>query len=858
MRIPLDYYQILGVPESSLSELEQAYQDRLHQLPRQEYSDAAIESRKQLISLAYQVLSDPQQRLEYETLQRATVPTENEAEATVSHALAGSFEPRANLEISPEHFLGGLLILFERGEYEEINSICMPYIGNDGRSSNSGNLHLPTPLTPSGNLPPNVNSNIDPAVISKLKRTSSGNSVIPLKPDIVLTMAFSLLELGDREWRDGCYEAAVSHFETARKILVQEDLFPQIQGQVERRLDRLRPYRVSYLVALPLDRHEQRRQGIQFLEELLESACRNEIECKERFGLNSERTIQFIHETLPHLTAGEQSHLFSQLARESHQLGADSLSHMQLACTYLHVHALIAQGFAYHNPQLIYRAQQILLYRLSQRLDVSIEQAICAILMGQTEEADAILSTAPESAALVVIRQQSQGLPNLLRGLCWYVESWLKDEAFPCFRDLIDSDPSLNTYFNDPDVQDFADRASVALAGQQTNRDISGLVKSKPGLIDVPPSGDLSPSGNISQSQRREAMAARSSLDVAYIEHHDLQSSMPHLGGRSSNLTTAWKSNQNQLGSGIVLPAERVGQAPPPPPPTEQVSEPDSEHNNVIQLERERLRRRPTAPTTRTIDGQVVETYGQQLPLSTGSTSNLVPSAKSDKLARTGTNSTGTIVRRRQRRRPNIPRILLVGTGGATCVWGAVWLANATWQQIQAGINILPTGMHSPIPDPPPRDRLEPAPQPPKSPIKPVVVGLLTKDAAQQIVETWLSAKAKSLGQEYQTAQLKDILVEPALSRAANRAQSVKANGSYIKYQHQVTVASIDQASPMAKIATIQAQVQEDAQYFNNKQPNPIRSSSNKYLVKYNLIRQDIGGATPESRWYVKQIDVIN
>jgi DnaJ domain len=444
VRIPLDYYQILGVPESSLSELEQAYQDRLHQLPRQEYSDAAIESRKQLISLAYQVLTDPQQRAQYEATQVAAIAADPPTDVlTVGHAVAASFNPRPDLEISPDHFLGGLLILLERGEYEEINSICMPYLGNDGRSSNSGNLHLPIALTASGNLPPTANPNIDPAVIAKLNRTAAGNLVIPLKPDIVLTMAFSLMELGDREWRDASYEAAVSHFETARKILVQEDLFPQIQGQIERRLDRLRPYRVSYLVALPLDRHEQRRQGIQFLEELLESACINEVECKNRFGLNSERTIQFIHETLPHLTAGEQSHLFSQLARGSHQLGADALTHMQLACTYLHVHALIAQGFAYHNPQLIYRAQQILLYRLNQRLDVSIEQAICEILMGQTEEAQATLIAAPESSALVVIRQQSQGRPNLLRGLCWYLESWLKDEAFPCFRDLVESDPSI-------------------------------------------------------------------------------------------------------------------------------------------------------------------------------------------------------------------------------------------------------------------------------------------------------------------------------------------------------------------------------------------------------------------------------
>ncbi|NJR32145.1 MAG: DnaJ domain-containing protein [Chamaesiphon sp. CSU_1_12] len=67
MRIPLDYYQILAITESNLSELEEAYRDRLLQLPRQGYSDAAIESRKQLITVAYEVLSDARQRELYAT-----------------------------------------------------------------------------------------------------------------------------------------------------------------------------------------------------------------------------------------------------------------------------------------------------------------------------------------------------------------------------------------------------------------------------------------------------------------------------------------------------------------------------------------------------------------------------------------------------------------------------------------------------------------------------------------------------------------------------------------------------------------------------------------------------------------------
>jgi tetratricopeptide (TPR) repeat protein len=856
VRIPLDYYQILGIPESCISELEQAYRDRLDQFPRQEYSDAAIESRKQLIALAYQVLSDPQQRSEYDAVQIDPVAEEVDAgELTVGHAVAvASFDRRPDLEISAEHFLGGLLILFERGEYEEINSICMPYIGNNGRNSNSGSLHLPLVLTPSGNLPSSANSGVDPAVMWKVKRTATGSQTIPLKPDIVLTMAFSLQELGDREWRDGCYEAAVSHFETARKILVQEDLFPQIQGQIERRLDRLRPYRISYLVALPLDQHEQRRQGIHFLEELLERACTNESDCQERFGLNSERTIQFIHETLPHLTAGEQSHLFSQLARDSHQLGANALTHMQLACTYLHVHALIAQGFAYHNPQLIYRAQQILLYRLGQRLDVSIEQAICAVLMGQIEDAEAVLATAPESAAMVVIRQQSQGLPNLLRGLCWYIESWLKDEAFPCFRDLTHNDPSLQNYFSDPDVQDFADRASIALAEQaDADGKMSTWQRSAPVLIDVPVSGDLSPSGELSQPKSRSSAGS--------LEPSVLLANIPHMGGRPSNLSQAWQTSQNQLGNGAVLPAERVGQTPPPPPPEpqieEQVAEPETNSGNkVIQLERERLRRRPSMPTARTIDGQRDEIHSQEIPLAAAvSSSKLVPASKSGQLARAN-GTTGAIVRRRQRRKPNIPRILLVGTGGLGVACGAVWLANATWNQFQTPMQIAPIATHSPLPDPPTANR-PPARSPSPQSQKPVPVGMLTKDTAQQIVQTWLTAKTKSLGPEYQTAQLKDILVEPALTLALGRVEAAKADGDYIKYQHQVTVASIEQTNPLAPVATIQAQVREDAEYFDSKKPTPVRSTSNTYSVKYNLVRQDPSGTAPNSHWYVKQIDVI-
>ena len=657
MRIPLDYYQILAITESHLSELEQAYRDRLLQLPRQGYSDAAIESRKQLITVAYEVLLDPHQRQLYAAEPISAAMTEANDGSTNGSAAPATFDRRPELEIAPEHFLGGLLILFERGEYEEINSICMPYLGNNGRNSNSGSLHphLPVQLTPSGNLRRSESMvHVEPAAINKFKRTPAGDRVIPLKPDIVLTMIFSFLELGDREWRDACFEAATIHFETAQKILVQEDLFPQIQGQIDRRLDRLRPYRVSSLVALPLEQHDRRRQGIQFLEELLECACTNEVQCQERFGLNSDRTIQFIHETLPQLTAAEQRNLFSQVARDSYQLGTSALNVMQLACTYLHVHALVAQGFAYRNPQSIYTAQQILQYRLSQRLDVTIEQAICALLLGQTEEAQSILDSAAESAALLVIRQQSQGLTDLLRGLCWYIESWLKEEVFPCFRDTIDINPSIDAYFEDRDVQDFAERVPT------TDRNISGWATSAPKLLDVPASGDLSGYANEAAHQLNP------------------RSMTPANNRRSGSLNTAWQSSQDRLGSGRVAPAMRVEQpltAPASAPiPTPSEVDGATEDNKLIHLEQERQRRRPSMPTARTIDGQfeaaAIEDDLYQTPIVPAATSQLVPTPKA--------RPTGKMVRsRRSRRKPNIPRILLVGTGGIACLWGIIWLINA-------------------------------------------------------------------------------------------------------------------------------------------------------------------------------------
>jgi hypothetical protein len=848
VRIPLDYYQILGVPETNLSELEQAYQDRLHQLPRQGYSDAAIESRKQLISFAYQVLNDPEQRAGYESAQTPQTSTGSARTIAASNAAPSSFRQSPDLEIAPEHFLGGLLILFEQGKYEEINSICMSYIGNNGRTSNSGSLH------PLAAVEANISS-IAPS-ISKIARLVSGGNIMPLKPDIVLTMVFSLLEMGEQEWKQAEYEVAGSHLDAARKILIQEDLFPHIQGQIERRLGRLRPYRISYLVSLPLDRNEQRLQGIQFLEELLEIACKSELECQERFGLNGERTVQFVHETLPHLTAGEQSNLFSHVAQDSHQLESTALNVMQLACIYLHAHALTAQGFAYRNPQLIYRAQQIFIHRLGLRLNVTIEQAICALLLGQVDLADRLLNSISESAALVVIRQQSQGYPNLIRGLCWYVESWLKTEVFPCFRDLSTNDPTLATYFNNPDVQNFADRLSV------DDRQIGNWATSIPKLIDVPISGDLSEPEQLEQPIARDVNSRTSSSSRPTL---DPPIDPLTIAALRASLSTAWQPPQEPVGSNNLPTAERVPKVtslPPIPVVAATLEEPTEETSDkVIQLERERRRRRPTVPQIRTIDGQIEPNYlepksnvmtgypttGIQLP----TTSQLVPTGKSGRMT-TANTPTATLARRRRRRSPNIPRLLLVMTGGLGCLWGSIWLGSTLMRQTRSTADVTLPAPTAPVTEPvkpvvAPPAQIEIA-SVPKEP--PIIAGLLSAETATKIVQTWLGAKAKSLGKEYQIAELKDILVEPALSRAIERTKSDRADGVYWKYKHTAAVLSMPPIDAKTQVVKIQAQVQENAECYTNGVFKPERSYSKKLSVEYNLVRQ-------QDRWYVKDMQVV-
>ena len=348
MQIPLDYYRILGLPmQATAEQLEQAHRDRTLQLPRREYSEFAIQSRKQLI--------------------------------------------------------GALLILLELGEYELVIRLGRPFL-----SSGANQL------------------------------AASSQEALS---DIVLTVGLACLELGREQWQQHQYENAAESLETGQELMIRENLFADMQADIQADLDKLKPYRILELVARPLADKSARKQGIDLLKSMLEARGGIDGANDDASGLSVEDFLRFVQQLRSYLTSAEQQDIFEVEVHRPSSVGI-----------YLSVYALLARGFARHQPSLVRQAKHRLSL-LTERQDVYLEQAVCAVLLGQTEEATYALERSHEREPLMFIKGNSEGAPDLLPGLCLYTERWLQRDVFPFFRDLDQSSATLKDYFANEQVQ---------------------------------------------------------------------------------------------------------------------------------------------------------------------------------------------------------------------------------------------------------------------------------------------------------------------------------------------------------------------------------------------------------------------
>ena len=760
MQIPLDYYRILGLPTQATPEqLQQAHRDRVLQLPRREYSEIAIAARRELLDEAYTTLSDSASRQAYQVhTTRSQVRGDGNPGIPTGVGL---------LEVAEHQAIGALLLLQELGEYELV-------------------LQVGIPLLPKKSFHPE----------------SSGESEI-VQADIALTLALAYLELGREYWQQGHYESAAESLEAGQALLLKEGLFTGVRGEIKTDLYKLRPYRVLELLALPLEHGSDRRKGIQILRDMLQERGGIDGSGDDLSGLSMDDFLRFIQQLRDYLTAEEQQMLFEGEARRP-----------SAVATYLGIYALLARGFATRQPEFIRRAKPLLV-RLAKRQDVHLEQAICALLLGQTEQASRALELSREYEAIVLIREHSQGSPDLLPGLCLYAEQWLRREVFPHFRDLVNSPATLKDYFADAQVQSYLEELPQEAAKAQDEWEVVTPLRTlgvdRPRSLTQPPEDPNAPARS----------SARSSGQNTLIQD---QSNPGGTNPGGTNPGGTRLGNTQRRGGSNVLPAV-VHRSDPPA----RRSESRSESRSATQLAHSRKR-----------------SFG----------------AEGDRISR------GTT--RGSRSSAKLTPILLMVGGGLLALGSMVFIGMNVFNWFnaasQSGSTLPPEEGLAVRLDQPVLILPNEATTANNSPT--TLPSELNDTTATELVETWLKAKTEAMGSQYNLVPLTNILTGDALLQRQQEAEAAKREGFYAEYTHTVQLESWEitpgeqptdalsdpEVSPnpetlnpltpntpspsvlVAPTATIVAIVDEDAVFYQNGERDEVSSYESKGLrVEYAL-----------------------
>lgn len=756
MRIPLDYYRILGLPiQATPEQLQQAHRDRVLQLPRREYSDLAIEARRALLDEAYATLSQPQYRQEYDSKFMRS-----EGGRSDSRLKGGGPPPSPSIDLAENQLVGALLLLQELGEYELV-------------------LQLGTPL---------INR-------SPLQRGLGGEAEI-IHADASLTVALAYLELGREYWHQGHYESAANALEAGQDLLMREGLFTAVRGEIKSDLYKLRPYRVLELVALPTENMPDRRKGIQILRDMLQERGGIDGGGDDQSGLSIDDFLRFVQQLRDYLTAEEQQSLFETEARRP-----------SAVATYLCVYALLARGFAEHKPDLVRQAKSFL-RRLGKRQDVHLEQAICALFLGQTEEASHALELSQEYEAITFIRNHSQGSPDWLPGLCIYAEQWLREEVFPHFRDLVQCQATLKEYFADSQVQTYLEampsEASV-LSSEWEQVSGFGLGSGVGAANGYAPDPTGTPAGAAPPLDRTTPPL----------------SSVSALGEEARlALSAEGRSVSARAGSVFGAPrrgAERAGQGEALTTSTD--ASPGSAGSG-----RSRGRDRHSRPTGHSASAGPTTRTGS--PRDRRQT----PVAQSLKLG----------------------RLLLLGGTGLLLLWGLVF----------AVLNLLGQGDNDPLTD----DSSRPAPGPLQfqldqplwiSPLEtdpalnPRPSTLTTPAEAQQLVELWLQAKSQAMGATHDVTALADILTGEELRFRERAAQSAKEEGYYAEYEHTVEVEEVQINPALPDRALVIANVTEVADFYVDGRLDDMASYRESLRLQYNFRQEN-------NQWRIERMKLLS
>ena len=852
MLIPLDYYRILGVPiQAESSQLSQAYQQRLAQVPHPDYSQSALAIRRQLLDEAYRTLNSPSDRQAYD----AQFLAQSYAEGPQLKPAPDPQNPKTpNLDIDDRQLTGAIALLQELGEYELAIKLSYPYLSQ----------------------PDDVESG------------RFGEPKLALA-DLLLTVVLSYLELGREQWQNNQSEQAASSLKIAQELLLHHGLFAGLRGEIQGDLYRLRPYRILELMANPDVNGVAHRQGLQLLRSMLKERGGIDGTGDDRSGLGVEEFLRFIQQIRSYLSAQEQLALFEAEARRP-----------SAVATYLAAYALLAQGFSQRQPAFVQRSS-LLLRRLGQRQDVFLEQAICALLLGQPDEACQYLDKSQEAEPLDAIRSRSGNSPDLLPGLCTYCEQWLGAEVLPHFRDLNGMEVSLTRYFSDAGVQAYLDSMPdpseteeetwnttlpdpdpaqlTAVLGGSGGRSPSSSTSTPPPLLPPPldapkplPNSPFtaSPAPEESTAEPTSAQSATSSSSPPPFQPLLLGP----LGERPLTTGSPGKLPQvpipNGSGRAPANPQARPvtnGATPPASPPSSAdysltpedapmgaavrasaVGFPPGQpsHNPAL----DRLGRgQHGVPSMGEAAGQEVSAAGTAVaepgigansPNSQGDSAQSYssePMATRDRRRSRGTSRGANRNNRSNRNNAQGSLAILFGGGALAVVLGGFLMVQAYGAiarlfQGNSGPNLEPNQPQVYL-DRPSTDI--PAPED-GSATSAATPGELNPAIAKVTVENWLAAKAKALGKDYDVVALETVLVDPMLKKWRGRVQATQASKEHWVYEHEVAIADVtlDPATPNR--ATVVAQVQETAQLYQGERLSQSGSYDDSLQVRYTLL----------------------
>jgi hypothetical protein len=758
VRIPLDYYRILGLPILvTADQVQQSHRDRTLQLPRQEFSTHAVAARKALLNQAYDVLADDEKRRDYDA--RFLASTYEPAPETDRADRPDRTPPpqHSDIEVDEIQFVGALILLQELGEYESVLRLGRPYL-------KAGNGHL--------------------------KEGRLGDPTLA-KSDIILAITLACLELGREEWQQGHYDNASEALETGQELLLREGVFPAVRAEVQADLYKLRPYRILAMLSEPDEDSPQRDRGLVMLQEMLNERQGIDGQGIDQSGLGVDDFLRFIQQLRDYMTVDEQQVLFEAESRRP-----------SAVATYLAVYALLAKGFARQEPALIRRAKGMLT-RLGGRQDVYLEQSIGALLLGQPELAAKALERSQEYEPLSFIRENSQGSPDMLPGLCLYTERWMQEEVFPHYRDLATQTASLKDYFSNPQVQAYLEELpseTELSAGQwmgtavmQPSETIAQTLKEK-----------RSGTG-LATPNRSDAVAV--ALGGAAALGGTIAATLNHSHNPIGNTVGENVNNHHTNGNHSQTTGAAVTPAPLP---------------NKGGRRRQRVQPEDVGsplPAAITADGEPAD--GR--PIVIAPTGRINPRDRQRQpawllpgLALLLTLLTGYFLVSLSKQKPSVPPIV-----GST-----------TPALPQTGdLNISLDRQVIPLPGDTGDGNIA------------GIRGEMNAATAKQVLDLWFASKKAAMGSAHAVEKLQSVLAEPKLAEWQKEAVGAKEENLTIDYEHNVDVTNVTITPENPNEAQVVANIREQRKYTKNGAP--LEDQTDELPLTYTFVREN-------NQWKIK------